>query len=41
MLLQVAKVIITRSTRDISITWSLMYSTGLVLSLAYLILKVR
>ena len=38
---QVAKVLMTRSARDISIIWSLLYSTGLVLSLAYLILKVR
>lgn len=38
---QVAKVVVTRSARDISISWSVLYSIGLTLSLAYLILKVR
>jgi hypothetical protein len=39
--LQVAKVVVTRSARDISISWSVLYSIGLTLSLAYLILMVR
>lgn len=38
--MQVAKVVMTRSARDISISWSVLYSIGLTLSLAYLILKV-
>lgn len=38
--MQVAKVLVTRSARDISISWSVLYSIGLTLSLAYLVLKV-
>jgi hypothetical protein len=33
-------VLVTRSARDISISWSVLYSIGLTLSLAYLVLKV-
>eukprot|EP00775_Hariotina_reticulata_P014603 gene14603-14734_t len=36
---QVAKIIITRSARDISIAWSILYLIGLTLSMAYLIMK--
>ncbi|KAF8061081.1 hypothetical protein HT031_004541 [Scenedesmus sp. PABB004] len=36
---QIGKIILSRSARDISITWSLLYIVGLTLSLVYLILK--
>jgi len=36
---QVAKIVITRSARDISVAWSILYLIGLSLSMAYLIMK--
>ncbi|WIA43900.1 hypothetical protein OEZ86_010306 [Tetradesmus obliquus] len=36
---QIGKIVLTRSARDISYAWSVMYMIGMTLSLAYLIMK--
>lgn len=36
---QIGKIVMTRSARDISILWSLLYLIGLSLTLSYLVIK--